>query len=236
MPFTDPATKQHIANKSYEIILNGGSFFEKKVPLDPKTRRNSGGFNDLINKMFKESKIKLNVKEPSNHFFETLNCLPEPLVASTITAPFIKYYREELGLEILEPLIVIGSFDTSTEPIQSRFLSSFVEALKQPDILDSVRFNFTVAREAMKRDERNDNYKCRKQFIKTYEETCYPLLNHSKMPEFDLTSHDDLEMRRTIINKAAKLAKKNKILQYLLDGQEDFKPFNIDELRYRIKA
>ena len=98
LPLIDPATKQHLVNKSYDLILNGGSLFDSKIPLDPKTRRNSGSnFNDLISKMFKESKIKLNIKEPANVFLDTLNCLPEPIIGSTVTAPFIKYYREELG-------------------------------------------------------------------------------------------------------------------------------------------
>ena len=31
-----------------------------------------GTFNELITKLFKESKIKFNVKEPTTQFFETL--------------------------------------------------------------------------------------------------------------------------------------------------------------------
>jgi len=98
LPFKDPVTKQQVANKSYDLVLNGGSIFDKKKPLDPSGKSGSGGaWNDLIAKMFKESKLKLNVKEPSNLFFEILGCLPEPLVVSSLTAPFIKYYREEIG-------------------------------------------------------------------------------------------------------------------------------------------
>ncbi len=98
LPFRDPVTKQQVANKSYDLVLSGGSIFEKKRPLDPKGGAAGGSaWNDLIGKMFKESKLKVNVKEPSSLFFDTLNCLPEPLVVSSVVAPFVKYYREEIG-------------------------------------------------------------------------------------------------------------------------------------------
>ena len=131
-------------------------------------------------------------------------------------------------------MIEIGSFDASTEPIQSTFLSSFSQALRQPDILDAVRFEFTLLKENMKRDERNDNSKCRHNFVKAYEEIAYPLLYHSEMPMFDLRNHQDMEIRTTIIAKIAKLVKKHKLLQFLLDGQEEFAPFSIDEVRYEL--
>ncbi len=140
------------------------------------------------------------------------------------------------GLEFLAPLIENGSFDANTEPIHSCFLSTFSEALKQPDILDAVRFAFQLARENMKRDERNDNHKLRKTFVKTYNETCYPLLNLADFPEFDLKNHENLEIRRTMIQQAAKLVKKQNLLKYLLDGSVTFKPFNMDEIRFEILA
>jgi hypothetical protein len=37
-----------------------------------------------------------------------------PLIGSTLIAPFIKYYREELALKLLTPLAEFGSFDVST--------------------------------------------------------------------------------------------------------------------------
>lgn len=109
-------------------------------------------------------------------------------------------------------------------------------SLKQPDILDAVRFSFTTAKEAMKRDDRNDPTKLRKQFIKCYQEICYPLLYNANMPEFDLRNHNDMEIRGTIVINTTKLIKKNKLLEYLLDGREEFVPFNLDELRYEILA
>ena len=137
-------------------------------------------------------------------------------------------------MEFLAPLIELGSFDMRTEPIQSPFLSTFANSLDNPDILDAVRFNFILAREALKRDEKNDNNKLRKTFIKSYLEVCYPLLYHADMPEFDLTNADDLEIRSTVISKAGKAAKKQKLLPFLLSGEEKFKPFSIDELKYEI--
>jgi hypothetical protein len=41
--------------------------------------------------------------------------IPEPIISSTILAPFIKYYIEELGAYVLKPLIEAGipEIDTS---------------------------------------------------------------------------------------------------------------------------
>lgn len=42
-----------------------------------------------------------------------ISSLPEPLISSTLNAPFMKFYREQLGEELVAPLIEIGSFDAS---------------------------------------------------------------------------------------------------------------------------
>ena len=129
-----------------------------------------------------------------------------------------------------------GSFDMALEPTASPFLSAFPAALHSPDILDAVRSNFTLARDAMKRDERNDNGKLRAAFIRTFLEVAYPLLNRADMPEFELKNAADLEIRATIISKASKAAKKQKLLAYLLSGEEQFRPFSVDQLHYQILA
>jgi hypothetical protein len=65
--------------------------------------------------------------------------LPQPLVGSTLVAPFIKFYREEFALHFLAPLLQFGSYDMSTEPLQSELLTLFPKALANPDILNGVR-------------------------------------------------------------------------------------------------
>ncbi len=136
----------------------------------------------------------------------------------------------------MAPLVEIGSFDGNTEPIQSCFLSTFAEALRKPDLLDAARLTFQLARENMKRDERSDNNKLRKAFVRAYTEICYPLLHLASMPEFDLRNHENLEIRRTMIQNAAKAVKKQSLLKYLLEGSEEFRPFNVDEVRFEILA
>jgi hypothetical protein len=64
-------------------------------------------------------------------------------MASTLVAPFIKYYEEILCSEILAPLIEFGSFDVSTEPIHSAFAKWFPHSLMYPDILNAARVNYS---------------------------------------------------------------------------------------------
>ena len=73
LPLVDRASKSHISNKNYDLVLNGGSIFDKKTSTDSDTVKKAGGFSDMITKMFKESKLKLTVKEPNNLYFDILN-------------------------------------------------------------------------------------------------------------------------------------------------------------------
>jgi hypothetical protein len=40
--------------------------------------------------------------------------LPVPIIASSLVAPYMKYYYEELALNLLIPMFELGSFDAST--------------------------------------------------------------------------------------------------------------------------
>ena len=156
------------------------------------------------------------------------------LISSSIVAPYLKYYREELGVEFLKPILEKGPFDICTKSIHSEFLKIFPACLTQPDILDSLKFLFNSYKEGLKRDERNNNEKLRNEFVKLFKEVCYPLLNLADIPAFDLSDHEAMEIRAQTIMRLSKLVRKGKLLEFLLDGSENFTPFNIEELRYNI--
>ncbi len=97
LPLVDAsAGRQPLACRSYDLALGGGSVFGRHVPLEGAAKH-AGAFGELIGRVFGEAKLKVSVREPSSALCETLNCLPEPLIASTVIAPFIKYYREAIG-------------------------------------------------------------------------------------------------------------------------------------------
>lgn len=75
MPFTDEDKNFQLVNKSYDLVLNGGSVYDKDMPLDPNVPRNNGAFNEFITKLFKESKIKFNIREPTSQAIETIRYL-----------------------------------------------------------------------------------------------------------------------------------------------------------------
>lgn len=54
------------------------------------------------------------------------------------------------------------------------------------------------------------------------------------MPSLDLHNHDALEQRQIIIDMLAKKIRKENKLEFLLDENQTFNPFNIEELRYEI--
>ena len=62
-----------IVNKSYDLLLNGGTIFDDAgVPVNPAVTRKSNLIGNLLEKIFKESKIKFTVDQPYTQFDETL--------------------------------------------------------------------------------------------------------------------------------------------------------------------
>jgi hypothetical protein len=41
MPFVDQVSQTQIVNKNYDLLLYGGSIYDKNIPLDPEIARNS---------------------------------------------------------------------------------------------------------------------------------------------------------------------------------------------------
>lgn len=78
--------------------------------------------------------------------------------------------------------------------------------------------------------------KLRKLFIKTYTELCYPLLFHYTMPQLALHKHESIENRQIMIDIIAKKLRRENSLDYLLDDNHKFEPFNTEELRFEIIA
>jgi hypothetical protein len=50
LPFKEPTTNNQITNKNYDLILNGGSIFDRNIALDPETARTS--MDMLFNSFF----------------------------------------------------------------------------------------------------------------------------------------------------------------------------------------
>ena len=59
LPFVDPVSQTQIVNKNYDLLLFGGSIYDKNVPLDPEIARNSKLFETCNNKLNKNT---LNLK------------------------------------------------------------------------------------------------------------------------------------------------------------------------------
>ena len=56
------------------------------------------------------------------------------------------------------------------------------------------------------------------------------------MPQLALHKHDLIENRQIMIDSIAKKLRKENSLEYLLDDNHKFEPFNMEELRFEIFA
>ncbi len=122
------------------------------------------------------------------------------------------------------------------DPLSSEFLRSFPRVLDEPDILNGVRMAFNYARENMKREERLDNYKCRQTFVQLFRQICYPLMHHATIPSMKLHDHEAIEGRQVVIDRVAKQVRRDMSIDFLLNDNEKFEPFNMDEIRFDILA
>ncbi len=94
---------------------------------------------------------------------------------------------------------------------------------------------FTFMKDNMKREERADNFKCRQIFVQLFRQICYPLLHHATIPQFKLHDHEALEARQVIIDRICKPVRRDmSYISFLLNDNEKYEPFNIDELRYDV--
>lgn len=56
------------------------------------------------------------------------------------------------------------------------------------------------------------------------------------MPPLAFHKHDAMEQRQIVIDIMAKKIRKENKLEFLLDENQKFYPFNIEELRYEVMA
>lgn len=163
---------------------------------------------------------------------KTLNCLVEPLIGSTLMAPFIKYYFDELVLTVLKPLVETDTQEFDATPMHSAFLATFPKALSHSDLINYVKKIFDEKRSAMKRDERNDENKLRKKFIDLFLRIAYPLLHMSDfyVEQFDSES---IKAREETMERHFQAVHKNDVLKSLLSEDEDHEAFDLNELSYQ---
>ncbi|XP_074752751.1 nephrocystin-1 isoform X2 [Athene noctua] len=124
-----------VPSKMYELLLNGGTPYERGVEVDPSiSRRGSSVFHQFIT-LKKQPVLVVKLRSLSAQSKDILNLLPETLIGSMCYIHILIFYRQILGDALLKDSISMQSADLIFNPI----LATFPQLMDEPDLMDALR-------------------------------------------------------------------------------------------------
>ncbi|KAK9412137.1 nephrocystin-1 [Crotalus adamanteus] len=204
-------------SKTYELLLNGGTPYEKRVEVDPSVSRraSSNVFHHIIT-LRKQPQLLLKLRSISTRSKGIMNLLPEVLIGSMCYMHLILFYRQILGDVLLKDRPNMQHADLISNPI----LATFPKLMEQPDIMDALRSSWAEKESTLKRSEKRDREFLKSVFVLVYHDTVYPLLQSVLLPEYKWAEEESEGTRWRII---AEFLKKNqeRVLPGILSLQND---------------
>ncbi|NXU91290.1 NPHP1 protein, partial [Xiphorhynchus elegans] len=219
-----------VPSKMYELLLSGGTPYERGVDVDPLISRRAGGgvFQQFLT-LRKQPVLLVKLKSPSVQSRDVLNLLPETLVGSMSCIHLLAFYRQILGDALLRDRTSMQSTDLICNPI----LSTFPQLLDQPDLMDALRSAWADRERTLKKTEKRDQEFLKSVFVLVYHDSVFPLLRSTFLPSYKW-AEEEVEMSRwKAIHDFLKKSQDNDgALQYLLSSETTHKAFDISELAY----
>ncbi|NXW62652.1 NPHP1 protein, partial [Eurystomus gularis] len=216
--------------KMYELLLNGGTPYERGVEVDPSTSRRAGSgvFHQFIT-LKKQPVLVVKLRSLSVHSKDILNLLPETLIGSTCYIHLLIFYREILGDALLKDRISMQSTDLIWNPI----LATFPQLMDQPDLMDALRSAWADKERTLKRSEKRDREFLKSLFVLVYHNSVFPLLQSTFLPDYKWAEEESEASRWKAIADFLKKSQENdEALQYLQSSENTHKAFDISELAY----
>ncbi|XP_043368107.1 nephrocystin-1 isoform X3 [Dermochelys coriacea] len=141
-----------VSSKTYELLLNGGTPYERGIEVDPSISRraSSGVFHQMIT-LKKQPQLLVKLRSLSTRSKGILNLLPETLIGSMCYIHLLIFYRQILSDVLLKDRISMQSADLISNPI----LASFPKLLEQPDLMDALRSAWAEKESTLKRSEKS---------------------------------------------------------------------------------
>ncbi|XP_027549228.1 nephrocystin-1 isoform X2 [Neopelma chrysocephalum] len=196
-----------VPSKMHELLLSGGTPYERGVEVDPSISRRAGaGVFHQFMALRKQPVLLVKLRAPSVQAREVLNFLPETLIGSTSHVPLLAFYRQILGDALLRDRTSVQSTDLICNPV----LATFPQLVDQPDLMDALRSAWADRERTLKRTEKST-------FLPSYK-----------------WAEEEAEMSRwkAIHDFLRKSRENDGALQYLLSSETTHKAFDISELAY----
>ncbi|XP_066034070.1 nephrocystin-1 isoform X2 [Chamaea fasciata] len=218
-----------IPSKMYELLLSGGTPYERGIEVDPSiSRRGSGVFQQFMS-LRKQPVLLVKVKSPSVHSKDILNFLPETLVGGICYIHLLVFYRQILGDALLKDRMSMQSTDLICNPI----LATFPQLLDQPDLMDALRSAWADKERTLKRIEKRDQEFLKSAFVLVYHDSVFPLLCSTLLPSYKWAEEEVELSRWKVIHDFLKRSRENdSVLEYLLSSGNTHRAFDISELAY----
>ncbi|KAM6405340.1 nephrocystin-1 isoform 3-T3 [Pluvialis apricaria] len=215
--------------KMYELLLSGGTPYERGVEVDPSISRRGGGVFHQFITLKKQPVLVVKLRSLSAQSKDILNLLPETLIGSMCYIHLLIFYRQILGDALLKDRISMQSTDLICSPI----LATFPQLMDQPDLMDALRSAWADRERTLKRSEKRDREFLKSLFVLVYHDSVFPLLHSTFLPDYKWAEEESEASRWKVIADFLKKSRENDgALQYLLSSENTHKAFDISELAY----
>ncbi|CAF0794490.1 unnamed protein product [Rotaria sordida] len=234
IPFDDNQFSVMRDKKTYNELLHGGHFHELDILLDSQYKNfPTDGLSGRFNRR-KQARIRFSLESREKYVDLLYDNLPVTSMIIPINLiQILFFYRNELAYQLQKRY---HSYNLSTTPLDSIFLSTFYEVLEQPDLICALNKLYHQRKELNYRQQREE-------FIKIYELCIYPLLFYRQLPLYDFQNESIMNHRRklikTIINQQLSTNKNHQpdILNILLDPNltDKWTLFTTDEICFSLQ-
>ncbi|XP_074844530.1 nephrocystin-1 isoform X2 [Carettochelys insculpta] len=219
-----------VSPKTYELLLNGGTPYERGIEVDPSISRraSSGVFLQMIT-LKKQPQLLVKVRSLSTRSKDFLNLLPETLTGSMCYIQLLIFYRQILNDVLFRDRINMQSADL----ISNSILATFPKLLEQPDLMDALRSAWAEKESTLKRSEKRDQEFLKSVFFLVYHDTVLPLLHSTSLPQHKWADEESEASRWKVIADFLKQnQEKEGALYSLLSSETVHKAFDISEITY----
>ncbi|XP_064271572.1 nephrocystin-1 isoform X6 [Passer domesticus] len=219
-----------VPSKMHELVLSGGTPYERGVEVDPSISRRAGsGVFQQFMSLRKQPVLLVKVKSPSVHSKDILNFLPETLVGGMCYIHLLVFYRQILGDALLKDRMSMQSTDLICNPV----LATFPQLLDQPDLMDALRSAWADKERTLKRIEKRDQEFLKSAFVLVYHDSVLPLLCSTFLPSYRWAEEEvELSRWKVIHDFLKRSQEKDGALEYLLSSENTHRAFDISELAY----
>ncbi|CAI5771214.1 nephrocystin-1 isoform X1 [Podarcis lilfordi] len=219
-----------VSSKTYELLLNGGTPYEKGVEVDPSILRRASGsvFHNMIT-LRKQPQLLVKLRSLSTNSRAILNLLPEVLIGSMSYIHLLLFYRQILGDVLLRDRPNMQNADLIGNPV----LATFPKLMEQPDLMDALRSAWAEKESTLKRSEKRDREFLKSVFVLVYHDSVFPLLQSVFLPEYKWAEEESEGTRwRMIADFLKKNRERDGALSSLLSSEGLHKAFDVAEIAY----